>query len=155
MTLVAEARPTIDPRSILGPDIWALLAEDVRKKNPCMSAELADRGVGQMVAFLVACTRTDEPLGPSKLVDEFWHAFILRTEPYAEFGQRVAGYFIHHVPTDSEPDGDTSDQALMRTFDAITAAGFTIDPELWPSGANCSQCHQGCTDSPNSGKGKK
>ncbi|MGZ0233354.1 hypothetical protein [Streptomyces sp. CPS1] len=39
-----------------------------------------------------------------------------------------------------------------RTLAAITAAGYTVDEELWPDMAECSQCHAGCTDSPNSGK---
>lgn len=146
-----------DVRTLLDADTWNLLTEDVRKQHPDMSPELADRGVGQMVAFLVAGTRRVAPLSPSRLIDEFWHAFILRTEAYAAFCERVAGRFIHHVPEarTGSGDGAANVERQRHTLNAITAAGFVVDPGLWPNAAECSQCHAGCSDSPNSGKGKK
>lgn len=54
----------------------------------------------QTLAFLAAtANQADKPLSPSQPVDIGWHAFILYTREYAEFCQRVAGRFIHHVPT--------------------------------------------------------
>ncbi|SCG01273.1 hypothetical protein GA0115255_116148, partial [Streptomyces sp. Ncost-T6T-2b] len=94
-------------------------------------------------------------LSPSKAVDVGWHTFILHTVDYAEFCERVAGRFIHHVPTEDAQTGEDSGAARQRTLDAITAAGYRIDHELWPDAAkmgDCSQCHAGCSDSPNSGK---
>ncbi|MCQ4044987.1 glycine-rich domain-containing protein [Streptantibioticus rubrisoli] len=155
MTVVHE-RPATNARTLLSAELWDSLVEDVRRKHPEMSESLADRGVGQMVGFLVASTRTHLPLSPSKLVDDFWHAFILRTQPYAEFCEHVAGRFIHHNPELTSRIGQGSSEIQLRqTLEAITAAGFAVDPELWPVAAKCTQCHAGCSNSPNSGSGKK
>ncbi|MFF5846374.1 hypothetical protein ACIP4T_31985 [Streptomyces massasporeus] len=67
--------------------------------------------------------------------------------------EQVVGSFVHHVPTDE--DDATSDDAQAtreRTLTAITAAGHAIDEELWLDMAGYTQCHAGCTESPNSGK---
>ncbi|WP_233513411.1 hypothetical protein [Micromonospora craterilacus] len=38
---------------------------------------------------------------------------------------------------------------ISRAVAAITAAGFTVDQELWAgTTADCNQCHAGCHDSP-------
>ena len=154
MTVVHE-RPVVDAHEALDADTWNFLAEDVRKQHPDMTADLADRGIGQMIAFLVAGNRTATPLSPSRLVDDFWHAFILRTQAYAAFCERIAGRFIHHAPDLAGTVNDaTKVTRRHETLEAIAAAGFTVDPELWPTvaecsqGGDCHQCHAGCTDSP-------
>lgn len=94
-----------------------------------------------------------QSLAPSQAVDIGWHAFILHTVDYAAFCEQVAGRFVHHVPTDEADEMSGEARAIReRTLAAIAAAGYTVDEELWPDLANCSQCHAGCTDSPNSGK---
>jgi hypothetical protein len=155
MTVVHE-QPLVDAHEALDADTWNLLAEDVRKHRPDMTGDLADRGIGQMIAFLVAGTRTAVPLSPSRLVDDFWHAFILRTQAYAAFCERIAGRFIHHAP-DLPRTVDEATKVTRRyeTLEAIAAAGFTVAPELWPTASECSQCHAGCTDSPVGGGGQK
>ncbi|MDJ1136202.1 glycine-rich domain-containing protein [Streptomyces iconiensis] len=132
-------------------EIRKCLAADVRKTHPGMPVEFAERAIDQMAAFLIAGARTDAPLSPSPLVDVFWHAFILRTQQYAEFCEQVAGRFIHHNP--QPPSAGEHGKAAaerQRTLTAITAAGFEVDPDLWPQlgAADCSQCHAGCSDSP-------
>lgn len=126
------------------------------EKDHHIDRDLASRIVDQALAFLGTCAvHAGKPLAPSGLVDHGWHAFILHTRDYAEFCDRVAGRFLHHVPTD--PD-DSSDGAgsLEYTVDAIVAAGFRVDRELWSLGAKCNndgdgkchQCHAGCFNSP-------
>ncbi|NSC22953.1 hypothetical protein FM076_17990 [Streptomyces albus subsp. chlorinus] len=147
-----QERPVTDARTLLHPETRALLAADVQKKFPDMSTSLAERGVGQMLAFLAAGTQTAEPLSPSPIVDEFWHAFILHTEAYAEFCDQTFGRFIHHRPEYLDPAIHGGAKAVRaRTIDAITAAGYVVDAELWPEldVADCNQCHAGCYDSPN------
>ncbi|MFD8045494.1 hypothetical protein ACFV5E_18895 [Streptomyces chartreusis] len=71
---------------------------------------------------------------------------------YPAFCQRVAGQFVHHVPTDEDeqtPGGAAA--AREGTMAAIAAAGYTVEAELWNSAADCNQCHAGCHDSPKSG----
>jgi hypothetical protein len=84
-------------------------------------------------------------------VDKGWHAFILHTNDYAEFCQRVGGRFIHHRPTElgQETDGGGG---LCATITAMRGARLPVDEGLWPSTADCNsqchQCHAGCHDSP-------
>lgn len=33
------------------------------------------------------------------IIDEMWHAFVLHTEPYADYCRSRFGFFIHHRPT--------------------------------------------------------
>jgi hypothetical protein len=89
-------------------------------------------------------------LAPSELVDAGWHAFILHTRDYADFCHRVAGRYLHHVPTGGDPvkHGERAHATLSRTVEAIRNAGFVVDPDLWPANANCSQCKNGCYDDP-------
>lgn len=88
---------------------------------------LSERVMEQALVFLKACAdHPGRPLSPSWLVDVGWHTFLLYTRDYAEFCQRMAGRFIHHVPTD-EPGGTT----VGHTIEAIAASGFAVDTTLW------------------------
>lgn len=153
MTITRERAS--EPLSLITPELRALLIKDVRKSWPELTEEMGQRGVDQMVAFLVAGTHTPEPLTPSLRVDLFWHHFILRTHAYGEFCTAVAGGLIHHVPDDAgESDLLKGRAAMERSREAIAEAGFVVDPEFWPgAGAadcsgDCTQCHAGCSDSP-------
>lgn len=142
-----------DQRVTVSDEVTALLTKDLRKKFPEWDDDFCRRGVDQMVGYLAACAVASEPLGPSQIVDEFWHAFIVRTVPYAEFCQQIAGRFIHHKPEDDREYDDripASNAVRARTITAITAAGREVDLEFWPElgAAECTQCYQGCTDSP-------
>ncbi|GHJ36829.1 hypothetical protein [Streptomyces sp. TS71-3] len=148
---------TADPADLPSPEVVERLTRRITTDHPDIDTPMARRIVAQTAAFLAASGHAPgQSLAPSKLVDVGWHTFILHTVDHADFCQRVAGRFIHHVPTDEPkeiPGGPA--EARGRTLIAITAAGYTVDTELWPELADCSQCHAGCSDSPNSGKGKK
>ncbi|MEU2801452.1 hypothetical protein [Streptomyces sp. NPDC007117] len=157
MTIALE-RPvgTTDPATLVTPEVMERLAARITKDHPDTDLPTARRIIGQAAAFLAASAALPgAELSPSKAVDVGWHTFILHTVDYAEFCDRVAGRFIHHVPTEDDQTGEDSGAARQRTLDAITAAGYRIDHELWPDATkmgDCSQCHAGCSDSPNSGK---
>lgn len=53
-------------------------------------------------------------------------------------------------PEDETAEDEGTHDALSYTVDAIDAAGFYVDTELWPTAhaGKCSQCHAGCTSSP-------
>lgn len=117
--------------------------------------QLAERIMDQALAFLRACAGNQTaPLSPSELVDIGWHTFILYTREYATFCERVAGYFIHHVPNDdeaasSEPPG----HGLARSVEAMEAAGLVVDADLWLSPdavkGPCNRCSNlGCGAGP-------
>ncbi|MET8172679.1 glycine-rich domain-containing protein [Streptomyces clavifer] len=158
MTIALE-RPvgTTDPATLVEPEVMERLAVRISKDHPDTGLPTARRIVGQAAAFLVASAALPgAELSPSKAVDTGWHAWILHTVDYAAFCERVAGRFIHHVPTpDDESIKGGPAAARQRTLDAISAAGFRIDHDLWPDAAkmgDCTQCHAGCSDSPSGAK---
>ncbi|MGI5143717.1 glycine-rich domain-containing protein [Streptomyces sp. CA-106110] len=145
-------RPLIDARTLISDDMRATLVSNMCDKFPQVTEEKADRGVGQMLAFLAACDYSDRPLSPSPLVDDFWHAFLLHTKAYREFCETNFGRFVDHQPGYLDPEEHGGGKALRaRTVDSITLAGYEIDMEFWPELdlAHCSQCHANCSDSPN------
>ncbi|WP_432194393.1 glycine-rich domain-containing protein [Streptomyces sp. bgisy027] len=154
MTIALE-RPvgTTDPITLVEPKVASRLVYRITTDHPEISDETARRIVGQAAAFVAASgQRPSRGHVPSELVDYGWHAFILHTVDYAAFCERVAGRFVHHVPTGEDeqvPGGAAA--ARERTMAAIEAAGYTVDAELWNSAADCNQCHAGCHDSPKSG----
>ncbi|MGW1029879.1 glycine-rich domain-containing protein [Streptomyces sp. NPDC002577] len=158
MTIALE-RPvgTTDPAVLVEPEVTERLAHRITTDHPEISEATARRIVGQTAAFLATSgQQPGQSLAPSKLVDIGWHTFILHTVDYADFCQNVVGQFVHHVPTseDEQMPGSPT-ETRERTLAAITAAGYTVDGKLWPEASSeCTQCHAGCTDSPNSG-GKK
>ncbi|MEU5304906.1 glycine-rich domain-containing protein [Streptomyces noursei] len=114
-----------------------------------LDRELAERTFGQTVAYLVASAeRPDVAMGPARRVDFGVHSFVLDTINYTDFCLMVAGRYVHHVP--HLPEQNTSEPYVLRdTVEAIKAAGFAIDHELWnATESDCSQCHAGCSDSP-------
>ncbi|MEV4501565.1 glycine-rich domain-containing protein [Streptomyces klenkii] len=150
MTIVEE-RPVIDAGTLVGVELRETIAADVRARYDHITAELACRGVGQLLAFLAAGAVSEQPLSPSPLVDDFWHAFILRTKAYADFCHDTFGKFVHHQPGFLDREEHGGGKGLRaRTVDAIQAAGYTVDPEFWPELdiADCSQCHANCHNSP-------
>ena len=155
MTVTLERPVTCDDAlTLLDSRVTDRLVRRVTADHPEITAPTARRIVGQAAAFIAASgQQPGQSLAPSELVDFGWHAFILHTVDYAEFCERVAGGFVHHVPTDEGDETPGGAQATReRTLAAITAAGYTVDEELWPDMADCTQCHAGCSDSPNSGK---
>lgn len=48
----------------------------------------------------------------------------------------------------AQKHGEAARAKLAQTVEAIINAGFTVDQELWPVNANCSQCKNGCYDDP-------
>jgi hypothetical protein len=156
MTPSAVRPPTV---ALISDDVRDRLVRQLIKEHAGMTGDEAVRIVDATVAFLKVCA--DNPDGhfrPSLRVDLGWHQFILNTVDYAEFCERVAGRFLHHVPEDRTPPRATlpdTAKMLAPTVDAMHAAGFTVDPELWATAhsASCSQCHAGCTNCGEGGDG--
>jgi hypothetical protein len=140
-------------RSLVEPELFHRLVQRVAEEHD-QDLNMAARIMDQALAFLgTSATHQGRPLAPSDIVDPGWHEFILHTVDYARFCEQIAGRFLHHVPTDPDDPNATGEAAhdtLTRTVDAIAAAGFYVDGDLWPTAhhVECSQCHQGCTSSP-------
>ncbi|MEY9937322.1 hypothetical protein [Streptacidiphilus sp. MAP5-3] len=155
-------------RELVKPILFDKLAARIVKDHP-EHADIAERITEQALAFLGTAATATQPIGPSALVDIGWHTFILHTRDYARFCDRIAGRFIHHEPNEPREVG----APLSATVDVMRASGYLIDADLWGVGgkectsnccqqdrcqapdarmadcqSRCTQCHQGCTDSP-------
>jgi hypothetical protein len=63
-----------------------------------------DEAIWEFRRFMGLCVLT--PLAvpmTSRPIDEVWHTFLLHTELYAAFCQRIFGFFAHHQPTPRGP----------------------------------------------------
>ena len=49
--------------------------------------------------FLYLSAKYEQPMIPTKAIDEGWHNFILFTQDYEKFCKSVLGKFVHHQPT--------------------------------------------------------
>ncbi|MEU4410789.1 hypothetical protein AB0F88_40315 [Streptosporangium sp. NPDC023963] len=156
MTVILD-RPTTTARTLVSPALFDRLTARIIVDHP-EHAHHADVIMEQALAFLATCAANPGAgLGPSEQVDVGWHTFILYTREYAEFCQETAGRFIHHVPDDVPGESGTGG-GLAATIEAMEAAGYRVDPVVWPTSADCSndkcssgkcnQCHAGCADSP-------
>ncbi|SDT74547.1 glycine-rich domain-containing protein [Actinoplanes derwentensis] len=136
-------------RSLISAGLFARLTARIADEHPELATDMPARIMDQALAFLGTCAVATRPVGPSETVDIGWHTFVLYTAEYAEFCTRVAGRFIHHVP-DDDPTVSPVQVKLADVVAVITAAGYRVDPGLWPLEArsDCSQCHAGCHDTP-------
>jgi len=89
-------------------------------------ADLVERGFRQ---FFMACARSDGKYVamPSKIVDAYWHAFILDTRSYAEWCDRTLGRFLHHVPAERLGSDAKSNDGLRRAW-FFACKDEAIDP---------------------------
>ncbi|MFI0372932.1 glycine-rich domain-containing protein [Actinomadura sp. 1N219] len=153
MTITAEQpTPSItEPEGLISPDLFRRLVDRIVHEQH-LSGKDAERLLSQTLAFLKACAlNPGAGLAPSRTVDVGWHTFVLYTREYAEFCHRVAGRFIHHTPNDNHTSDGTADgeaASIGTTVEAMRAASLPVDIDLWASAGDCSQCHQGCHDSP-------
>lgn len=147
--------PKTAPRDLISARMFNQIVTRVMADNG-EDQPTAMRITEQALAFLTACAANPGTgLAPSPEVDKGWHAFILHTADYAEFCDRVAHRFIHHLPDD--PGTEDSGAGAAATVAAMRALGLTIDVGLWGTAGECTsdchQCHAGCHDSPGKSKG--
>jgi hypothetical protein len=145
------------PRDLVSPRMFDRLVARVMADNGD-DQPTAIRITAQALAFLAACAADPgASLAPSPEVDKGWHAFILHTAEYAEFCDRVADRFIHHLP--DEPGEEDSGAGVPATVAAMRALGLSVDADLWGTAGECTsdchQCHAGCHDSPGKPKARQ
>ncbi|MGZ9934448.1 hypothetical protein ACXNSR_31715 [Streptomyces sp. NC-S4] len=132
-----------NPRALLSDAGFNAVMHTVLDNNPGMESGIASRIVVDALAFLATAAASTEPLVPSRVVDEGWHALILHTGLYQSLCAQLGG-FVHHVPERPAP-GRRSHEDIERTVAAIEAVGYAVDRDLWgspedslvPVAANC------------------
>ncbi|WP_207954560.1 glycine-rich domain-containing protein [Saccharopolyspora elongata] len=135
----------VHARSLISEDLFARLSRRITIDEN-VEPESADRIMDQALAFLGACARfPGHNLAPSKPVDIGWHTFILYTREYAEFCERVANRFIHHVPQDAPgaPEHSKAPASVrVGTVGSIRCAGYLVDEELWIASCGARSPHR-------------
>ncbi|MFJ1865563.1 hypothetical protein ACIOD1_13110 [Streptomyces sp. NPDC088097] len=123
--------PSVTPvRALLSDAEFSGVLATVLDANPGMDISMGSRIVIEALKFVVAGTRTTFGVAPSRVVDEGWHALILHTALYQSLCARLGGNFVHHYP--ERPDtGRYDPEVHARTAEAIRAAGYEPDPQLW------------------------
>ncbi|MEV4670954.1 hypothetical protein AB0K34_04805 [Actinomadura sp. NPDC049382] len=134
-TIERAAPAAADPRELVSPELFRTLAAYVAKHQEVTLA-YAERMVSQMLVWMRAVA--DNPhvrLAMDETVDPAWHAFILHSEDYAAFCDRMFGRYLHHVP----PGPGTSHTAaeVHRTMPALEATGYPVDTEFWVGAKPC------------------
>ncbi|MEV8310956.1 hypothetical protein AB0P36_27290 [Streptomyces flavidovirens] len=130
MSITTEAPVTRDARDLIHPTDLVAVTATVQRNNPGMQPDVAELITLEAIKFEAACAAHPRAgLRPSRVVDEGWHALILHTRVKQSLADRL-GMFVHHVL--EAPDAGRHDpDALTRTQNAITAAGYTPEPALW------------------------
>ena len=137
-----------DPRTCVSAQVWD---REVRliMRDYGMDVDLAERTFGQTVAYLVTSAENPGiPMGPAPAVDKGVHSFVLDTPRYWDFCMEYAGMYMHHIPHLPEERAEQP-KVLHPTIQAIRAAGFPLDAELWGAqDVDCHQCYACCANSP-------
>ncbi|MGX1514066.1 glycine-rich domain-containing protein [Streptomyces collinus] len=155
MTVILERPAGLAADTLVPEDVRDRLARYIVREHPEFAVDFAGRLVLEAARFQAASAALpDVRMAPSALVDHGWHAWLMHTHDRDELMDRIGGV-VHHVP--DLPGEDNGDAKAIRrqTLQAMTDAGYAPDRELWPAASgDCTQCHAGCSDSPNSGKKK-
>jgi len=114
-------------------DIATVVARFAREQKTTLPRALAV--ATEAKRYLVLCAMNAEPYAVGGEVDSFWHTFVLFTQRYADFCQKVAGHFIHHVPGDDLPADPVASKAQYAATlrDYRLAYGTAADPSIWPA----------------------
>lgn len=80
--------------------------------------------------------------GMSPVIDDLWHTFLIYTQEYAQFCDRVAGRFLHHAPTKDEEKRDGSAVRNYLAFLEDYAEVYGDPPtHIWPKPHHHSSLH--------------
>lgn len=107
------------------------------KRDYGVDDETARRHEIELKRYLILCVTQDERFGIRGPVDNMWHTFLLFTQEYADFCDRVAGRFLHHVPESYKDQSPEERRASANSYGATLLAYrevFGTPPhDVWPS----------------------
>lgn len=102
------------------------------EENSLTTIEEIDVAIEEFKKFLSLIAMEIKPLAMiSPKVDEVWHQFILFTEKYNDFCEKIMGRFIHHKPNTS------IDPVPLIAIDNVINGyklNFGTIPEIWYEG---------------------
>lgn len=118
----------------------ALIQQRFLNQYPLTQAEMEQVELGLKQFFLIALERRGKVAMPSKIVDEYWHAFLLSTRHYQLFCEKAFGRVLHHLPEAHDPvsphrithfsppmvNAYVGAKAVSRQIPAMTLSGFPL-----------------------------
>ncbi|RAS12194.1 radical SAM protein [Cupriavidus alkaliphilus] len=127
-------RPNLTTSTIWRDFDLSVVTERFRLKSPYGSkAEELEREARR---FLWISAKTQRPLVPSELVDQYWHALILSTSLYRDYCEHAFGFFIEHtngIPVSSPEALETHIKAYEETLQIYeTEFQIPAPSEFWP-----------------------
>jgi hypothetical protein len=105
------------------------------RKDTGVSARVAREHERELKRYLALCATRPRgapgyPMaGP---VDALWHTFLLFTREYADFCEKVAGHFLHHVPAREGGPAVPATTLLEFLRDYERAYGEPAPNHIWP-----------------------
>jgi hypothetical protein len=109
-----------------------------------MTLAEADELIAAYRCFLKLCAWCpDEPVVPSRAIDEAWHTHILDTAKYAEDCNTVFGFFLHHFPYLGMrgPEDEADLHAAYDRTCSLFLEHFGTDPRSAGGGrGDCEHC---------------
>lgn len=141
--MTAPARQAIAARTLVSPEFFDRLSLRVASVNN-LELAVAEEITDQAIAYLAMCAQ--KPAGAPatfmcKAVDPAWHAFLEYTREYDNFFTHHGWDKVHHNPCDL-PGVAYGDPKVMipKTVDAIEAAGYLVNRDLWTGDLSCDTC---------------
>ncbi len=133
---VAPERPVAlrQGRDLVSPELFERLV-DFCADEYGHEHSMAQRIMGEALAFLDVMGQTGEGMSPSQVVDPGWHTFMLHTEDYEKWCMKRYGRFIHHAPKSRYRDRATMVDVVAK----IRAHGYQVDESLWGTKADCNE----------------
>lgn len=147
-------------RDLIDSALWDRLVNGVKytpefrgvlgAQDEASQTEWAERIMNETLGFLLACANhPGKEFAPSLLVDAGWHTFMLISQEYTQFCERVAGCYLHHDPMDTVEDAQASVPLRVEAMEAMRALSG-IDEALWGAtddpvcNNSCSGCAGDC-----------
>ena len=99
---------------------------DRLQRTTSLSQSQAEELFEDTKQFLYLCARHPNVTIPTKALDEGWHNFILFTEDYANFCEKLLGKFVHHRPKSPRDSIPARQQAAYESMLRIARDEFTF-----------------------------
>lgn len=130
-----------DFRNLVSTETYRRLRNRIQKDKGYSQAH-SELCIDSAIGFLYLCATNNGPFVPSRFVDDGWHTFLLYTQEYFEFCNRIAGRYIHHSPNDRAKSssanidseyrvGKVPSYGIKHTIDAMVQSNIPIDLNAW------------------------
>lgn len=98
------------------------------------SYAFAERAIEEYRRYALLAVTVGHRVSPSDVVDQVWHAHLLRTRDYwDDFCPNVLGTTLHHEPNTGRPaQRDQLDDAYAQTLASYRAAFGDPPADIWP-----------------------